>query len=227
VARYGKRTSASPGARGAGVERRHVGVELGAGRDENGQLQRYLASCPFAIDPSPRSMCPTALEGVAGPEVACQYPSGHYLTATPSAPPSSGNAQHGLHTLTARARAVVHRGRAYNRTPAGERTTPSADRQANVDTEVLPPAALGARVRREVPVRLMMRKFPGSFSVTFSGTAGHGGFGQFRRNLSLRPVPAQHRAGLWCVAWPRPTFQRAAAAPSNMARALRRARGTA
>ena len=107
-----------------------------------GQLA-VLGQLPFAVDLLDGRRVPLQLQRVAallGRPVAVGH-HGHAFGAT-----VQRHAQHRLHAFDGARRAVVHRGEAR----AEHRRVRDHGRQlagqANVDAEVLPPAALGARV---------------------------------------------------------------------------------
>ena len=153
---------------------------------------RYWASCRSLSTFSTADVSHCSFSA-SRPCVAGQYPSA--TTATPSAPRSSGTRSTAFTPLTARAalssteakaRAEHRRTRHHGRQLTG---------QANVDAEVLPPAALGARVqaRRGAAddaeiLRILQRDLLGHGQR-------HGGLGQFAVT-QLAAIRAQHRAGL-------------------------------
>ena len=123
------------------AERRHVGVEL-ARAGLAGQLA-VLGQLLFAVDLLDGRRVPLQLQRVAallGRPVAV----GHHGHAFGAA--VQRHAQHGLHALDGARRAVVHRGKARAEHRRARDHGRQLAGQANVDAEVLSPAALGARV---------------------------------------------------------------------------------
>ena len=173
-----------------GVERRHVGIEL-ARAGATGELA-VLGQLPLAVDLFHGRRIPLQLQRLAalnGRPVAI----GHHRDALGIA--IQRHAQHGLHALDGARRAVVHRceaGAEHRRAGDHRRQLPG---KPNVDTEILAPAALGARVqaRGGAPddaevLGILQRDFLGH-------RQSHGGLGQFAVT-QLATARAQYRAGL-------------------------------
>ena len=175
---------------GRRVERRHVGVEL-ARAGASGQLA-VLGELPFAIDLLDGRRVPLQLQGVAalrGLPISVGH-DGHAFGAT-----IQRHAQHGLHALDGARRAVVHRGKARAEHRRASDHGRQLTGQANVDTKILLPAALGARVETRSRaaddaeiLRVLQRDLLGH-------RQRHGGLGQFAVT-QLAAIRAQHRAGL-------------------------------
>ena len=175
---------------GRRVERRHVGVEL-ARAGARGQLA-VLGELPFAVDLLHGRRVPLQLQGVAALR-GLPVSVGHHGHAFGAA--VQRHAQHGLHAFHGARRAVVHRRKARAEHRRARDHGRQLTGQANVDTEALLPAALGARVeaRRRAAddaevLRVLQRDLLGH-------RQRHGGLGQFAVT-QLAATGAQHRAGL-------------------------------